>query len=70
MHSALDIIAGITGSKHADTDQVVVTIGLLRQIERQVAALLTIIWTVIRIFETDTVRALLGRVRKGEKLDG
>ena len=36
MHTALDIIAGITGSEHPDTAQVVVTIGLLRQIERQV----------------------------------
>ncbi|WP_168770690.1 hypothetical protein [Sphingomonas olei] len=35
MKTALDIIAGITGSQHPDTAQVVVTIGLLRRIERQ-----------------------------------
>lgn len=35
MTTALDIIAGITASAHPDSAQVVVTIGLLRQIERQ-----------------------------------
>ncbi len=47
-----------------------VAVGTVTQLLPHLAALLTIIWTVIRIFETDTVRALLGRVRKGEKLDG
>ncbi len=35
MVTAIDIIAGITASAHPDSAQVVVTIGLLRQIERQ-----------------------------------
>lgn len=35
MTTAIDIIAGITASAHPDSAQVVVTIGLLRQIERQ-----------------------------------
>lgn len=35
MTKALDVIAGITASNHPDSATVVVTIGLLRQIERQ-----------------------------------
>ncbi len=47
-----------------------VAVGTLAQLLPHLAALLTIIWTLIRIFETDTVREFLGRARKGEKLDG
>lgn len=33
------------------------------------AAILTIVWTGIRIYETDTVQAILGRKPNGEKPD-
>jgi hypothetical protein len=44
--------------------------GTLAQLLPHIAALLTIIWTLIRIFETDTVQALVRRVRGGEKHGG
>lgn len=34
-----------------------------------VAALFTIVWTIIRIYETDTVRSLLGKKKKNGKKD-
>lgn len=40
--------------------------GTLAQLLPHIAAILTIMWTLIRIFETDTVRGWLGR----EKRDG
>lgn len=39
----------------------VVVVGTLASILPPIAALLTIVWTVIRIFETETVRGWLGR---------
>jgi hypothetical protein len=47
-----------------------VAVGTVTQLLPHLAALLTIIWTLIRIYESDTVRGLLGRAPKGEKLDG
>ncbi|WP_267388661.1 hypothetical protein [Sphingomonas sp. GC_Shp_3] len=40
-----------------------IVVGTLAQLLPHLAALLTIIWTLIRIYETDTVRGLLGRKR-------
>ena len=42
-----------------------VVVGTLVQFLPSAAALFTIIWTAIRIYETDTVRKLLGRVEPG-----
>lgn len=39
-----------------------VVIGTLAQVLPAIAALMTIIWTAIRIYETRTVQRLLGRV--------
>jgi peptidoglycan biosynthesis protein MviN/MurJ (putative lipid II flippase) len=39
-----------------------VVIGTLAQLLPAIAALMTIIWTAIRIYETRTVQRLLGRV--------
>lgn len=54
----------------ADVLSVGIVAGTLAQVLPHLAALLTIIWTLIRIFETDTVRELRGRPLKGEKRDG
>lgn len=49
-------------TKHAlDAAAVVGTIGTIAGYLPAVAALFTIIWTVIRIYETKTVQRLLGR---------
>lgn len=49
-------------TKHVmDAVSVLTVIGTLAQWLPAMAALLTIIWTVIRIFETDTLRGWTGR---------
>lgn len=44
-----------------------IAVGTIAQLLPHVAAILTIIWTLIRILETDTVQGWLGR---GEKRGG
>lgn len=39
-----------------------IVVGTLAQILPHLAALLTVVWTLIRIFETDTVQRLIGRL--------
>lgn len=51
--------------KHAvDALSIVTVVGTLVDMLPSIAAIFTIIWTVIRIIETDTVQGLIGR--KGE----
>lgn len=52
---AADIIAGI------------VALGTLAQALPSIAALFTILWLGIRIWESDTVRGLTGRELKGKR---
>lgn len=48
--------------KHAvDAVSVVTVVGTLMEILPAVAALFTILWTAIRIYETDTVQSILGK---------
>jgi len=48
--------------KHVvDAVSVVTVVGTLMDILPAIAALFTIIWTAIRIYETDTVQYLLGK---------
>ena len=50
------------GAKHVgDAVSVITVVGTLAQILPSIAAIFTIIWTTIRIFETKTVRKLLGK---------
>ena len=50
------------GTKHAvDALSVVTVVGTLVEFLPSIAALFTIVWTGIRIWETDTVQKLLGR---------
>jgi hypothetical protein len=52
-------------TKHVgDAVSVVTVIGALMQWLPALAALFTIIWTAIRIYETDTVQLLLGKKPK------
>ena len=51
--------------KHTvDALSVVTVVGTLMDILPAIAALFTIIWTAIRIYETDTVQHLLGKKGK------
>jgi hypothetical protein len=49
-----------------DALSIVTVVGTLSQALPAIAALFTIIWTVLRIYETDTVQGLLGK-KKIEK---
>jgi ABC-type dipeptide/oligopeptide/nickel transport system permease component len=58
------------GVKHLlDALSVGTMLGTLFQMLPNIAAILTIIWTVIRILETDTVQRLLGRSNASETID-
>jgi hypothetical protein len=50
------------GTKHViDSISVLTVVGTLADILPPIAALVTIVWTGIRIFETETVQAMLKR---------
>ena len=50
------------GTKHVlDGLSIITVIGALADVLPAVAALFTIIWTAIRIWETDTIQGLLGK---------
>lgn len=53
------------GTKHAvDAVSVVTVVGTLADILPAVAALFTIVWTGIRILETQTIQSIVKKVRK------
>jgi hypothetical protein len=48
--------------KHAgDAISIITVVGTLADVLPALAAILTIVWTAIRIWETDTVQRLMGR---------
>lgn len=52
-------------TKHVlDALSVVTVVGTIVQMLPSIAALFTIVWTGIRIYETDTVQRLLGREKQ------
>ena len=55
-------------TKHAvDAVSLITVVGALVDILPSIAALFTIIWTGIRIWETDTVRGWTGRAKKDDE---
>ena len=53
------------GIKHVgDAVSIVTVVGTLANVLPAIAAIFTIIWTGIRIYETDTVQKLLGKTPK------
>jgi glycerol-3-phosphate acyltransferase PlsY len=51
-------------TKHIlDTASIATAVGTMMQVLPAVAALFTIIWTCIRIYETKTVQKLLGKLK-------
>jgi hypothetical protein len=55
-------------AKHVvDALSLVTVVGTLVQLLPAIAALFTIIWTAIRIYETDTVQKLLGKEKANEE---
>ena len=55
-------------AKHVvDALSVVTVVGTLMEMLPSIAALFTIVWTAIRIYETDTVQYMLGKEKPNEK---
>jgi hypothetical protein len=55
-------------TKHVvDALSLVTVVGTLVQLLPAIAALFTIVWTAIRIYETDTVQKLLGKEKPNEE---
>jgi hypothetical protein len=50
-----------TGKHVGDAVSIVTVVGTLAQVLPSIAAIFTIVWTSIRIYETDTVQKLLGK---------
>lgn len=58
-------------TKHVvDALSLVTVVGTLIQLLPAVAALFTIVWTAIRIYETDTVQRWIGKEKQDEKGEG
>lgn len=56
-----------TTKNAVDAVSVVTVVGTLMEVLPAVAALATIIWTCIRIYETDTVQKFLGKKKESIK---
>ena len=55
-------------TKHVvDALSLVTVVGTLIELLPAIAALFTIVWTAIRIYETDTVQKLLGKEKPNEE---
>ena len=52
-----------TGKHVGDAVSIVTVVGTLAQVLPSIAAIFTIVWTSIRIYETDTIQKLLGKVK-------
>jgi hypothetical protein len=52
-------------TKHVlDTASIATAVGTMMQVLPAIAALFTIVWTCIRIYETKTVQKLLGKTKE------
>jgi FtsH-binding integral membrane protein len=58
------------GIKHVgDAVSIVTVVGTLANVLPAIAALFTIVWTGIRIYETSTIQKLLGKTPKSDTTD-
>lgn len=54
------------GAKHVgDAVSIVTVVGTLAQVLPSIAALFTIVWTSIRIYETDTCQNIIRKFKRG-----
>lgn len=56
-----------TGKHVGDAVSIVTVVGTLAQVLPSIAAIFTIVWTSIRIYETETIQKLLGKKPKENK---
>lgn len=52
-----------TGKHIGDAVSIVTVVGTLAQVLPSIAAIFTIVWTSIRIYETETIQKLLGKAK-------
>ena len=52
-----------TGKHVGDAVSIVTVVGTLAQVLPSIAAIFTIVWTGIRIYETETIQKLLGKAK-------
>jgi hypothetical protein len=50
-----------TGKHVGDAVSIVTVVGTLAQVLPSIAAIFTIVWTSIRIYETETIQKILGK---------
>lgn len=50
-----------TGKHIGDAVSIVTVVGTLAQVLPSIAAIFTIVWTSIRIYETDTIQSIFGK---------
>jgi hypothetical protein len=50
-----------TGKHVGDAVSIVTVVGTLSQVLPSIAAIFTIVWTSIRIYETETIQKILGK---------
>lgn len=63
--SALGVVGNSDAAKHAgDAAAITITVGTIVNLLPALAAVFTIVWTGIRIYETKTVQRLLKKRRK------
>jgi chromate transport protein ChrA len=56
-----------TGKHVGDAVSIVTVVGTLAQVLPSIAAIFTIVWTSIRIYETETVQKILGKDKDVKK---
>lgn len=56
-----------TGKHVGDAVSIVTVVGTLAQVLPSIAAIFTIVWTSIRIYETETVQKILGKSPKSKE---
>ena len=55
-----------TGKHVGDAVSIVTVVGTLAQVLPSIAAIFTIVWTSIRIYETETIQKLLGKKKESK----
>jgi hypothetical protein len=56
-----------TAKTTVDAISIVTVVGTLAEVLPAIAALFTIVWTALRIYETDTVQKLLGKRKSNDQ---
>jgi hypothetical protein len=61
------VVGHETAKTTVDAISIVTVVGTLAEVLPAIAALFTIVWTALRIYETDTVQKLLGKRKSNDQ---